>query len=316
MNTMFPDRADARFPGAGRRKFAFLAGCSLLTLSIAAPAWALDVDDDTTTPVTSSTADDGAPGDVTITDDGEIDISGQDGATAVTVDSDNSVTNEGSILSEDTDNTTGIHVLADTVGSITNNGTIYLNEDYTRTDDDDDDDVDGPLAIGANRTAILVDSGGTLTGDITLGVGSAILVEGNDSAGIVVGSALDGSFKSDGSISVTGDNALALSFEESVSGDILISGSVSARGENATGLVVGGDVGGTLTIDSSVSSTGFTSTGQTNYIAPSYVDEDTDPVEDRLDEDDLYDNTGTVFINGSVDGGILINGAVDDFYSD
>ena len=294
---------------AGSR-LVLMAGCSLLCLVYGNAAWALDIDEPTTTPATTST-----DGEVTITEDGEIDISGQAGTAAVTVDSDNDVTNDGAVIAEDTDDVTGIRVLPDTVSTITIGGTIQLDETYEREDEDEDGDLDGPLASGRNRTGILVEPGGTLTGDILLGQGSSIIVEGNDSAGVLVGSVLDGSFISDGSISVTGDNARGLSFAQEVTGDILLSGNLSAQGANATGVAVTGPIGGAFTIEADVVSSGFVATDRSNYVSPSNEDEDTPPLDERLDADDLYDNDSAVTITGSVSGGVLINGAVDDFTS-
>ena len=109
---------------------------------------------------------------------------------------------------------------------------------------------------------------------------------------------------------------MGILFGEDVTGDILLSGSVSAKGENAIGVSIVGDVGGAMSVESSILATGFTSTSATNYIAPFNVDEDTDPVEERLDADDLYDSGPALAIGGSLDNGFLINGAYDDFVSE
>jgi len=287
-----------------------------LLISTALPAWAVEIDDSTTTSVQTSTANGGAPDDVTITEDGEIDLTGQPGSTAITVDSSNSVTNDGDIVAEDTDNVTAIAIQTDVTTNIIHAGSIDLFEDYDREDEDDDDDDDGPLAIGFNRVGINVESGGTVTGDILLDHGSSLYVEGNDSAGVIVGSTLTGDYVQQGTISVIGDNARGLAFQDDVNGDILISGAISAQGQGASALDIDGDVAGNLTIESTISSTGFTSTSSTNYIAPIYVDEDTEAVEDRRDADDLYDNASAVRITGSLGQGLLINGAVDDFTSE
>ncbi len=309
-------RVRRRAPAPDRR-FKVSRGLIIaLGMSTALPAWAVEIDESTTSPVVTSTANEGQPDDVTITEDGEIDLSGNEGSTAITVDSDNSVTNEGDILAEDTDNVTAISVMTNTTTTITHAGTISLDEDYDREDEDDDDDLDGPLAIGSNRIGIDVQAGGTLTGDIILDHGSSLTVEGNDSAGVIVGSALTGDYIQQGSISVLGDNARGLALEEGVDGDVLISGAVTAQGQGASAVEIDGDISGNLTIESSIISTGFTSMSASNYLAPIYVDEDTDPVEERRDEDDLYDNLMGVSITGSLGKGLLINGAVDDFTSE
>ncbi|HBU36079.1 MAG TPA: autotransporter domain-containing protein, partial [Hyphomonas sp.] len=267
-------------------------------------------------PVETSTANDGQPDDITITEDGEIDLSDLPGTTAITVDSDNTITNDGEILAEDTDYVTAIAVRTGTTTGITHTGSIELSEDYDREDEDDDDDVDGPLAIGTNRVGIDVENGGTITGNILLDHGSTLYIEGNDSAGVRIGSALDGDYTQQGTISVIGDNALGLSLEDDVASDVLISGAITVQGENASAVTIDGDVSGNVTIESSISSTGFTSTSSSNYIAPVYIDDDTEAVEDRRDADDLYDNANGVRITGSLGQGLLINGAVDDFTSE
>lgn len=287
-----------------------------LGMSTALPVWAVEIDDSTTTPVQTSTANAGQADDVTVTEDGDIDLTGLSGTTAITVDSDNTVTQEGEILAEDTDDVIGIAIRTDTVTRLTHAGSIEFLEDYDREDEDDDDDLDGPLAIGSNRIGILVDGGGTVTSDIVLDHGSTLVIEGNDSAGVLIGSALAGDYTQQGSMTVIGDNARGLAFADDVDGDVLISGALTVQGANASAVEIEGDISGSLTIESSISSTGFTSTTATNYIAPIYIDDDTEAVEDRRDADDLYDNTNSVRITGSLGQGLLINGAVDDFISE
>ncbi len=287
-----------------------------LGMSTALPVWAVEIDDSTTAPVQTSTANAGQADDVTVTEDGDIDLTGLSGTTAITINSDNTVTQEGEILAEDTDDVVGIAIRTDTVTRLTHAGSIEFVEDYDREDEDDDDDLDGPLAIGSNRIGILVDGGGTVTGDIILDHGSTLVIEGNDSAGVLIGSALAGDYTQQGSMTVVGDNARGLAFADDVDGDVLISGAITVQGANASALEIEGDISGNLTIESSISSTGFTSTTATNYIAPIYIDDDTEAVEDRRDADDLDDNTNSVRITGSLGQGLLINGAVDDFISE
>ena len=275
-----------------------------------------EISDDLTSGVATSTVADGAADDVLIASGGSIDVEEMDGFIAVTVDSDNSVTNEGNISIADSDNAVGIMIETDHTGDIANNGTIYLLEDYTREDEDDDDDLDGPFALGTNRTGFLLQSGGTHTGRISSGDGSTIQIEGNESAGISLLSALDGDVALDGSIVVTGDDSVGLEAMEDISGNVLTSGAITVHGENAIGVDLQGDIGGAVTFESAITSYGFASTSATNYVLPSAVDEDTPAVEDRLDADALLDNSAGVIIGGSVANGVLFNGAVDDFISE
>lgn len=282
----------------------------------AGDASAQEVDSETTAPILSSEVNAGAPGDVIITEDGSITLTEQEGVIAVTMDSDNGFENEGFILVEDSDNSVGLLIDQGLTGNLLQNGSISVSETYEREDADDDDDVDGVYAIGTNRVGVLLAEGGAHIGDLSADSSATILVEGNDSAGVLLGSALDGTLSLDGSISVVGDNARSIVAQEDISGDVRVSANTFATGENSSALQVLGDVGGTLAIDSAVISTGFASTTSTNYLLPSSVTDDTDAVEDRIDADELFDNLGTVMVRGSVADGLLINGTVDTFTSE
>jgi hypothetical protein len=288
----------------------------MCSVSLVTLANAEDMSDDITTAITTATISDTGPDDITITSAGSITSEETDGFIAVTVDSDNDVTNEGAISITDGDNTTGILIKPGFAGTITNSGTILVGETYTRTDDDDDDDLDGPLAEGTGRTGILLSEGGVFTGSIISEAGSTLVVEGNDSTGIRLGSELDGKISLDGTLSVIGDNARGLVLEKNLTGNLLVSGTVQATGANAVGLDIQGDTGGSFTVESAVISTGFASTSASNYVTPSNTDDDTEALEDRIDAEDLNDNTAAIAIGGSVSNGFLINGAVDDFTSD
>lgn len=301
--------------GLGDRAWA-LKWPLVLCTSVCAPyALAQDITTDTTEPVTTSTIDDGAPADINITEDGSITLTGIEGQVAVTIDSDNDLTHDGSIDIEDTDSVTGILIEADHTSDISIGGAINLIEDYTREDEDEDDDVDGPLAIGEDRVAIRLENGGVHTGNIIIDSGSTISVEGNNSAGIILGSTLDGTLSLDGIISVVGEDTVAVEVDEGVTGDVLLSGAISAQGANARGVSVDGDIGGNLTVESTIAVTGFTSTSVTNYIAPTLIDDDTLAVEERIDAEDLNDSGPALAIGGSLTNGLLINGNVDDFIS-
>ncbi|MEO1662201.1 MAG: autotransporter outer membrane beta-barrel domain-containing protein [Pseudomonadota bacterium] len=283
----------------------------LLLSSVCVPiASAQEISTETSTPVTTSTINGGAAGDVNITEDGSIVLGGTEGQVAVTMDSDNSITHDGEITIDDTNNVTGILLTPGRKGGLTMSGSINLVEDYEREDDDDDDDLDGPLAIGENRIGLLLEAGGPHTGDINLQTGSAINVEGNDSAGIVLRSQLNGSFIQDGAMSVIGDDTIGLDIADGVTGDVLISGGISARGANARGASFDGDLGGNLTVESAISASGFANTGITNYVDPLSVTDDTPLLDERIDAEDLNDNGAALAIGGSIANGFLVNGAV------
>jgi len=285
---------------------------SVSSIALVSQARAAEISTSTSTGVSTSTAEGGVPGDIEITDDGSIEVSGTSGFTAVTIDSSNDVTIDGSIEIEDSGDATGVLIFPGLKSDLIVSGSIAIIEDYTREDLDDDDDADGPLAIGAGRTAILLGDGAPLTGTITLSSGSILQVEGNDSAGLVLLGPLSGDLTANGSISVVGDNAQALTATGNVDGNVTVNGSLSALGENATGLRLDDGATGAVVIGGSVTSTGFAYSSVTNYVAPALVSDDTVALEDRLDSDELLTGGSAVTIGGSLGQGLLINGAAAD----
>lgn len=267
------------------------AGLVALAATWAAPAAAdTEISTATTTPVKTSVL-----GNIHITPTGSIKLTA--GGNAVTIDSNNSVLNEGTVefALPGTGGNPATAILANPglSGDIANKGTISIDEDYTATDSDKDGDLDGPFAMGSDRFGIHVLSGGSYTGNI-LNSGK-ITVEGNNSGGIVVDSALTGSITTTGAISVLGDNSYGLK-TGAVSGNVIIgSGSTtSVSGANSVGAMIGGDVGGRLVIQGRVQSTGF------RYLTP--------PVDpSKLDSDDLLPNGSAVVVAGDVAGGILLD---------
>ena len=110
----------------------WLAGASLLALgivSVEAKADPLTISTTTTTPVHTGTASGGTPGDITITTSGGITLSAP--GAAVTVDSNNNVTNQGTISSTGNDNTAGIQAVNGVAGNISNTGTITVSNPGT-----------------------------------------------------------------------------------------------------------------------------------------------------------------------------------------
>ena len=269
----------------------------------------------TTAPVQTATANAGAASDVVIATGGSVTLDEQPGSTAVTVNSNNTVTNNGQVTVTDSNNAVGVRIGPGITGSYSGTGTINLTEDYTRTDTDDDDDLDGPLATGTGRVGLLLESGGAFTGNITLDrsstVGSAITVEGNDSFGVSLRSQLNGNFLQNGNISIIGSNSVGVDIRENVTGNVEIGGSTSAQGEGSVAVRVLGDVAGEFMVDGAVVSTGFTSRDVSNYEDPDDADDNdtgTDEPAD-LDPDDLLIGGAGVEVRGDLARGFLINGA-------
>ncbi len=240
-----------------------------------------------TAPVRTSTVKSGAADDVKITDKGSVKLTG---GTAVTIDSNNKVVNEGTIEITNADGATGIFANAGTTGSITNaaTGKIVVDESYTPTDTDKDGDLEGPYAVGSGRTGIA--TGGAFTGNIVNA--GAITVEGNDSAGIRLGGPLTGNFTNDGTVSVIGDNALGIASQD-VTGNVRLAGKIAAIGENATAARLAGDIDGALVVQGELTASGYR-----------YTTAPTDA--SKLDADDLLIGGPALSIEGDVAGGIVL----------
>ncbi|MGL3821179.1 autotransporter outer membrane beta-barrel domain-containing protein [Sphingopyxis sp. R3-92] len=241
----------------------------------------------TTTPVRTSTVKAGAPDDVKITSAGSVKPGG---GTAVTIDSNHKVVNEGTIEISNVNGANGIFANAGTVGGITNaaTGKIIIDEPYAPTDIDNDGDIDGPYAIGNNRVGIA--TGGTFTGNIVNS--GTITIEGNDSAGIRLGGPLTGNFTNDGTISVLGDRALGVGLQD-VTGNVRLAGTITAVGQDAVAARLAGNINGALVVQGKLTATGY------RYSTPP-----ADP--SKLDADDLLIGGPALSIEGDVTGGIVL----------
>lgn len=264
----------------------------------------------TTAPVRTSTANSGAASDISITSTGSITLTTPAaGTAAVTIDSNNSVTNAGTIAIANTNDVLGVRIAPNVTSNFTNNGSISLLEDYVRTDTDNDGDLDGPLAQGTNRIGVLVDPGGAMTGNIVLNGG--VSVEGNNSYGVSVRSALNGNYTQNSTIAVVGTNSVSVDLRENVTGDVKVVGTTAAQGEGAVGLRVLGDVGGEFLIGGAVSSTGFvgTAVGDSNYVDPDELKAGDKTIAERRDPDELLVGGSAIEVRGNLARGFLINGA-------
>ena len=218
---------------------------------------------------------------------------------AVTINSNHSVKNEGTIAITGANGSTGILANTNLSGHITNVGTITIDENYTATDADNDGDLDGLFAQGSNRFGIRVLGGGTFTGDVSVGAGT-ITVEGNQSAGIAIDSALAGSLsQSGGTISVIGNDSFGVRAGNVGWNVALTNGSIKVQGGNSVGVALDGDIGGSVTIQNQITVTGYRST--TPPADPS-----------KLDADDLLQGGPAVRIAGNVAGGIVFDAPPPD----
>ena len=253
------------------------------------------IDEKITSPIATSTANDGSPDDIKITKDGSVILS--DGI-AVTIDSNNKVSNAGDIQVSDADDATGILAGAGLTGAITNSGEIIIDEDYEAEDEDEDGDVDGPFAEGSGRYGIR--TAGEFTGNIVNS--GAIGIAGNDSAGIALGGDLRGSLTNSGRIEVVGDRSVGIRAGD-VTGNVRLNGQISVLGEEAVGVALDGDIGGALSVQGSIAATGYRA-----IQAPADASD--------LDEDDLLQGGPALRIAGNVAGGIIFDAKPADLDKD
>lgn len=244
------------------------------------------VDTKITTPLSTSTAINGAPANINVTSTGGITLTT---GTAITLDSSNTVTNAGALAIQGANNSNGILASPGLTGAITNSGTITIDENYTPTDTDNDGDIDGPFAQGSGRYGIRIAPGGTFTGNVTNS--GTIAIEGNASAGIALDSRLAGAFANNGTVGVIGNDTVGIRATD-ITGSARVAGTISARGANAVGVSLDGDIGGALTIQGTITASGYRSTA-----SPA------DP--SKLDADDLLQGGPAIRIRGDVAGGIV-----------
>jgi len=262
----------------------------VFVLAFAAPANAeVVINTATTAPVRTATAGTGGTSDdIRISSTGSIKPTAS--GNAVTLDSNETVTNQGTIQFTGVSNATGIYAAPGVTGTILNSGTITLDENYTPTDTDTDGDIDGPFAQGTGRFGIR--TGGAFTGNITNG--GTIGIEGNNSAGIRLEGPLTGNLVNNGQIGLLGNDTFGIHATDDITGKVTINGGISVRGANAVGVALDGDVNGAVVFQGGITATG--------YRAITAAADAT-----KLDADDLLQGGPAVRIAGNVTGGILFD---------
>ena len=286
-----------------RRRFLFASALATLTVSAPAAFADRDITEEITTPIATSTAGDGGGADnIVISNTGRVVLSTP--GTAVTLDSDNTITQDGRIVVEsDDDGGVGVHIQGGNTGAFTSNSSIVVGDVTTPEDTDEDGIIDGPLAVGSGRVAVLVDGTEVFTGDILFNGGSSITVRGDDSAGIRVLTGIAGNLDYDGRLTMTGDNSTGIEVLADVSGDVGIGGSVTSLGDANHAVVIGGDVGGRITIDGAIRNSGYRFQARPPE----------DFVEQVLGDPDDVGYSGAAFLlHGSSAGGLLVTGPAED----
>ncbi len=254
------------------------------------------ITDKRTAPVATGTINSGAPDNIIIANSGGVKITTT--GPIVTVNSNNTVVNNGEIASVDVDNSVGVQLNGGTTTSLTNNAVITLNDSLNQaaaaTDTDKDGDLDGPFANGTGRYGIRLSGAGAMTGNILNSASGAITIEGNDSFGISLESALIGDFTNLGSVAITGNNIYGIRSTAPITGDVTLNGSVAATGQNAVGIALDSNVTGAVSLQGNVSVTGFRYASRPTLATSRAI----------LDADDLLLSGPAVRIAGDVTGGV------------
>jgi hypothetical protein len=280
------------------------------------PARATDsITTTTTTPVATATATNGAPDNIDVASGGS--VSPTSPAVAVTLNSSNVVTNEGTISFSAVSNATGIQVLGGNTGSVTNTGSITISDNYTATTDTNTGLLTGVFAQGSNRAGIQVSGGaGAFTGGISNF--ATISVNGDNSYGVDIETPITGSYLSvqvtpatsstaetvaSGTITVIGGESAAtattgfhIGATGAVGGDVTL-GYVSATGVGARAVDIEGAVGGVVNLTGAITDTGYRSTARSNYPT----------IADLYTAAELQQGGVAVTIGANVGGGVILS---------
>lgn len=215
---------------------------------------------------------------------------------AITLNSNNSVTNSGTLQVQDRSGLTGILALGGFTGSITNAGSITYNQSSTVTSTDSNGVITGPFATDTGLFGIRVTGADPLVGGVANS--GSITIQGIGSAAISVEAPLAGSIASSGTISVSGDNSYGLRTTGPVSGSVTVTGAVTATGQAAQAVSLGGDVGGGLAIENAVTATGYHTTSRITTTTAVLNDQNTN---------DKAQGGAAVTVAGSLGAGLLIS---------
>jgi hypothetical protein len=282
-----------------------------LILAAAAAKAQLSITTGTTTPVATATASNGAAANIDIASGGSVGLTAP--GTAVTLNSNNSITLEGEIGATSINGVVGLQIDGGYTGSFVSTGTFVLTESYVASTDTNTGVLEGAFAQGTNRTGILVTGSSPFNGSITNTGG--LSVTGQNSYGIDIQTPITGSLISqsvspttftssttvtvtNGSITMVGENSTGLYIAPTggVGGNITLN-TVSATGTGSQGVVIDGAVGGNINLSGAVTATGYRTTARST--APT--------VEADYTAAELTQGGSAVTIGGSVGGGVILS---------
>jgi autotransporter-like protein len=227
------------------KRSAFLTAAMAAALVRPAMADDLTISSATTASVSTSTAANGTPGNITIAPGGSI---ASVGNVAVTLDSNNSVVNNGLITNTGSLTSVGVNILAGHTGSFTNTGNITV--------------------LGTGNTTVSsfgveLSGNGAFTGNILLGNTSVIAVTTTNAQGLGLVSDLTGNVTVGGSITATGQDAKGVLIRSSMTGSFTNRGIVTVSGGGTSTTVINPAPGSAIGVGGSIHG-GFLNAGPIN----------------------------------------------------
>lgn len=259
-----------------------------------------------TTPIRTSNATGTAADNVRIASGGSINLTS---GAAVTLDSNNTVTVDAggsiSMLKSD-DGATAILAQGGRTGGIKLDGAINI------TDTLETSELHKPFATGTDRYGVRVTGPGAFIGNVEVGTGGAIKVEGNNSYAMSIESALNGNLSMLGVLGVVGDNTYALRATGAIDGNVLLAGGITGTGLNARGASFEGDISGGVKLRSAIATTGYRFTTPPPARPTGWTSDDKNIYLEDLDPNDLLQGGAALTIAANVAKGVLLTVDYDD----
>jgi hypothetical protein len=232
----------------------------------------LTISSDTSTPVATATAVSGGPGDITLNTGVTFTI--KDTTPAMTLNSNNNISNAGTITSSNINNATAILVQGPFTGTVSNTGSISIGESYTPSTDSSTGLTQAPYASPSSTGRIGINVTGPLTGSINNS--GSIGVQGNNSVGIQIdstvtavpltqGAATVPPVIFGGSAAINGDHNVGLLITPNGHiagadwnpGSVYVNGTIAMKGLGSVGVQSQGQIDGALRVYGSISTTGY-----------------------------------------------------------
>ena len=260
---------------------------------------------------TAMAGENATPADIVVTITGSIVIDGDD-QTAIMLNSDNSVTNAGSLSSSDGNNVTGIFIGGGQTGTLSHTGTISLNESSNAGATPSDD-----LAQGIQRVGILISGAnpdmGAFNGDVSTEIDSTLIVTGQDSAAIRLNAAhgINGTLSHAGSLSILGENSVGIDIAGEVNGAVNVGGTITTGGEGVSAVRITDTVTRGVTLTSTINNSGYLLNNTLVLARPTTVAE-----REALQEGYLRQAQSAVRIDAELRQGLRIqSGSINQFGS-